>query len=215
MGVSKENTGQRVRISFKKKNGNIVLRDYNKKDGKRFYLKDVNGDPTTFTLTRTQEFDTSDKFQAAIVEGFRNHSIYAPLLNIIGLEDEAAAYVKLTDKRDIAVKTIKGLGTGARGFARALGINLGRMSELQLMAALLKKAEATPDRIIELKNDPNLVKHILLLEGKEAGIFEEKNGVWYHGQHPMGQSLKAAIAWLDENSDLITGLQKEVAGMLK
>lgn len=208
-------TGQRVRISFRKRNGNIVLRDYNMADGKRFKLVDENKEPTTYTLSRTMEFDTSNPFHAKLVEGFKNHPVYAPLLNIVGLEDEAEEYVRLSDRRQNAVKIIKGLGTGARGFARALGINLGRMSELQLTAKLLKKAEETPDRIIELKSDPNLVKHILLLEGKEAGVFEEKNGLWYHGGNPMGQSLKAAIAWLSENSDLIPSFQKEVDGKLQ
>ena len=206
---------QKVRISFKGRPGNIVLRDYLRPGKKKYELRDEDGESTTYTLTRTQTFDTSNKFEAQVVDGFMHHPHYAKLLNIVGLEDEASDYIKVSERKLEAHKIIKALGTGARGFARVLGINAEKLSELQLTAALLKKADQTPDRIIEVKNDPSLVKHILLLEGKSAGVFKERDGVWYHNEMPIGQNVKTAVAWLDENKDLIAALQKEVSEKLK
>lgn len=207
-------TKEMVRVSFKKKSGRLVLRTYKLPDGSYYVPKDVNGDPTTFTLDKNMTFDVSIKTNRSIVDGFKSHPVYAKLLNIVWLEKEAEDEVNNFDEMMKAGRFVKTLGDGVYSFARVLGRNLKGLSPVEATAKMLLLAKSDPMAILNAKADPSLTRRILLLEGREVGVFLERDGIWYFNEKPIGQNTDAAINWLDQNVDLVAGITKDVKSRL-
>jgi len=224
-------TINRVEVTPKKaikKDFKFVLRGFKKKDGTKFVLKDVNGDETIYTLSGPTVFDLADKFQADVVEGLKIHPIYKMHLNFVNHKEKAEAAVENAQLKANAFAVIQEMQKTRRSFARALGMRIDGLQDVEVHSLLLAFADknANPNvsgadreagyvRIMALYNDPQASFRMLLQDGKRAGVFKVRGQVWYHGDAPMGNSTEQALDWLAENDDLANAIQKEVTKQLK
>ena len=115
-----------------------------------------------------------------------------------------------------------------RSFARALGMRVDGLQDVEVHSMLLALADKNPDpsrpgidalagydRILNLYNDPTASARMLLTDGKRAGVFKVRGQVWYFNDMPMGNSTEQALEWVQENEDIVAGIKKDVATKLK
>jgi hypothetical protein len=206
-----------VRISFKSpRGGAVTLRDYTKPDGTLFKLVDPNTrEPTAYQLTSMKEFDLTRPFEKQVVEGFRNHPIFAGMLNFVSLQDEAKEVVDEFELSLEAGNIVKALGKSASSMLRIFGVNVVKLTELEQKAMLLRIAKDTPKRIIALKEDPLYAYRVLLFDGKAAGVFSNDGGVWAFKGQPIGSTDEMAVQWIAENKDIMTVVKSEVTNKLE
>jgi hypothetical protein len=204
-----------VTISFKDKPGKITLRDHTNIKGDDYVLTNSKGESTSYTLDRTQQFDLSKPFDAKIVEGFRNHPIFGKALVIKSRTAEAKKVVVTYDLMEAAGTFIKKMGAGVGSFARVLGVHVNGLDPIEIKARLLEIAMKDPQRILDLKEDPNFALRVLLIEGLSVGVFTRREGIYMYGTTSLGSTEPLAIEWLSKNTDLTPALRKEVDGKLK
>lgn len=226
--LTKEN---KVEISFKhpKRKGQFVLRKYKKADGTYFQLKDQNKEPSVYTLRDTVVLNLSNEYDRQIYEGYVNHPIYADMLKFRNFVDEANNTINKAALKAKAFDIIHNLGNRKQSFGRALMLSVNNKSPLEVHAILVEEADRNADpkqadprfhkagyeRIIELYEDPLIVKRLLLVDGKAMNVFKEKNGIWYWNDTVIGNNMEQAMSWLEKNPDIMEGLQRTIDTMLE
>lgn len=206
-----------VTIGFKdpKKGGRIVLRSHKRKDGTHFKFTDEFGDLTAFTLDRLRVFDPSNKQDAKIIDGFRHHPVYAKHLVITSKVESAKQTVEKVDMLEKAFDTVKKMGKSAPSFARVLGIHVVGLSDIEVKAKLFEIAQADPKKIIDVESDPLYSHRVLLHDGLACNVFLRREGVFFYGETAIGNNEPQAIQWMQENGDLLVGIDKEIQVRLK
>jgi hypothetical protein len=216
----------KVTVSFAhpKKKGQFVLRKYKLPSGKYFELKDINGEPIVYTFRDTTVFNMSDPFEKMVVEGLKQHPIYAEKLKFDDRREAAEGSLSKSVRKSMAFDIIQNLGNSKVSFGRALGLPVGRKSMLEVHALLIEEADrnADPkkpdprfkvngfDRVIDLHEDAQLANKILLTDGQSVGVFQVMNNVWYWEERVMGNNFEQALNWLDSNPDIVDGLKRTV-----
>ena len=224
-------TINRVEVTPKKatkKDFRFVLRKFKLENGKYFTLEDINGEETTYTLSGPTVFDMTDKFQKAVVEGLKVHPVYKKHLNFIDHKEKAEASVSNSQQKAKAFQVIQEMQKTRRSFARALGMRVDGLQDVEVHSMLLALADKNPDparpgidalagydRILNLYNDPTASARMLLTDGKRVGVFKVRGQVWYFNDMPMGNSTEQALEWVQENEDIVAGIKKDVATKLK
>lgn len=204
-----------VTIEFKGKPGKITLRSHTDINKQPFEFKNKEGEAIAYTLDRTQQFDLNDPFEKKIVQGFRNHPIFGKALIITSKLEKAKETVSKYDLMEAAGNLVKNMGPGISSFARVLGVHVKGLEDVEIKARLLEVCKNEPQKILDLKKDPNYGIRVLLIEGISVGVFTRRDGIYMYGTTSLGSTEPLAIEWLKTNVDLQPALRKEVDGKMK
>lgn len=194
------------KITFRhvRNKGPFILREHVDKNGKLFVLKDpATRQDTTYTLQGDKEFDLSNPFNKTVFEGFKNHPVYSEKLLFAELEDTAAKSMDFRRLRRELEENIDALEIKTRAMARLVGLAVDRDAIVVVKDKLCKYVENANNaqHFKSLLDSPTLDERLIFTAAKHFGIVTSTNGTMYYKQVLIGNTIDAAVEWLEKNRD--------------
>lgn len=190
--------------------GDIVREDFPLVDRYGIPVDCVTMDVAQLMLDITQESDR------LLYENAKNNKPYYldrlsdPMYYFVDKEEEAEETISDFEKSYEAGKVIFEKTTPElREFARLFSMNTDGMSDIRVKAEMMEKCTKNPKEVIKIENDPNRPLMEILRKAEHRKVISKKHGVWKWGDTIMGSTYDEAVAWMKNNSDLVTFIEKQ------
>lgn len=192
----------------------LGLSTYKDEKGRRVEYTDINGDVLDkFVLNHPSLIlDISEEQDRKLYEFIKGHPLNGKSYDLTDMRAQEEQEVEdlLESSNAILVASKMGIAE-TNDFARLVGISLDADQDI-IKARLIKMANTSPQKFMDMYNHPEKKDIIFLRKAIERGIITRANGAYKHNKVTMGLTEEATIVWLKENADVYALMKQELRG---
>lgn len=217
--VMDENKGiVKLEIIASKKTGSLRVRDYTSPEGDKMQLRDKNGDPWVYMITKNVKLNMAVKEDRALYEHLKKHpyvlggSGLVPSIKLINEGADSIENVLSVENAIKAQNVIMGLDEQElRDFARVINVTVAhKSSAVVVKSKCYELCKTKPEFVLEMWNDSHRGLRSILYKAQDQGLITKIEGVLKFDKISVGTTFEEMVLWFDKNPDILPGLRNKL-----